>query len=146
MDVVALFGICELLRYIAQSECVLLLLYTQSSSRAHLNHQTNSTVTMRMVRAVAIRELTQLDIRDSWREARNPVNQDWTKISVKSALKIRIRRQSGNKFRARRYIHLLRSDREPQDTTCLRLLPAVLIGLCGRSPWLRSDKPSMLIG
>jgi hypothetical protein len=89
---------------------------------------------MRMVRAVATRELTQLDIRDSWREARNPVNQNRTKISVKSALNTRIRRQSGNKFRARRYMRFSRSDSGPRGTTYLRLLTAVLIGLCGQPP------------
>jgi hypothetical protein len=72
-----------------------------------------------MVRAVATRELTQLDIRDSWHGARNPVNHNQIRISVKSALNPRIRRQSGNKFRARRYMRLLRSDSGPQDKlTC----------------------------
>jgi hypothetical protein len=74
---------------------------------------------MRMVRAIATRDLTHLDIRDSWHEARNPVNHNRIRIIVKSALNLRIRRQSGNEFRARRYMRLLRSDSGPQDkVTC----------------------------
>jgi hypothetical protein len=50
--------------------------------------------------------LVQLDIRDSWREARNPLLHIWQRIGVKRSLRLHIRRQSGNEYRARRYMRL----------------------------------------